>query len=270
MSEERARPKKRLGQHFLRDPHVLDRIADAVGAGPGDTVIEVGPGEGVLTDRLATRAGRVIAIELDRDLVPRLRARYAEQPHVRIVEADVLDVDLAAEAGGPFLLAGNVPYYITTPILFHALRAPRPARAVYLVQKEVADRVVAPAGHDDYGALSVNVQALAHATRLFVVSAGAFRPPPKVESAVLLVTPRADPLVHPHEEHGFQRFVIALFGQRRKQLLRAVREVTDLAAERAEAVIRELGLAPSVRAETLAPEVLVSLYRAVQVACASA
>jgi 16S rRNA (adenine1518-N6/adenine1519-N6)-dimethyltransferase len=263
MTEPRHRPRKRLGQHFLHDRRVLERIADAVAPEPGETIVEIGPGEGALTDLLATRATRLVAVELDRDLAARLRERYAAQPHVEIVEADVLDVSLAELAGGPFVLAGNVPYYITTPILFHALVAPRPRRAVYLVQKEVADRVVAPAGHDDYGALSVNVQALARAERLFTVGAGAFRPPPSVESAVLLVEPRADPLVEPEEERAFQRFVVALFGQRRKQLVRALRESANVSADAALAAVIAAGLEPTARAETIAPAGLVSLFRAV-------
>ena len=266
MTDRAPRAKKRLGQHFLHDRRILERIADAVAPRPGETVIEVGPGQGALTDLLAERATRVVAIELDRELVPRLRARYADRPHVEILEADVLDVDLAAVAGGPYVLAGNVPYYITTPILFHALRAPRPRRAVYLVQKEVADRVVAPAGHDDYGALSVNVQALAVPQKLFAVGPGAFRPAPSVESAVFALEPRAEPLVTPDEEAPFQRFVVAMFGQRRKQLVRAVREVTDLSADAAAAAIASAGLEVTARGETVSPAGFVSLFRA----CASA
>lgn len=257
------RPRKRLGQHFLHDRRVLARIADAVAPAPGDTVIEIGPGEGALTDLLVPLASRLVLIELDRDLAARLRARYAAQPHVEILEADVLDVSLADVARGPYVLAGNVPYYITTPILFHALASPRPRRAVYLVQKEVADRVVAPAGHDDYGALSVNVQALAQAERLGTVGPGAFRPPPTVDSAVLRITPRADPLVTPDEEQPFQRFVVGLFGQRRKQLVRALRESAGLSAEAAHAAVTAAGLSPTTRAETVPPEGLVTLYRAV-------
>ena len=189
------RPRKRFGQHFLKDRSVLTRIADAVGASSGDTVIEIGPGRGALTDVLADRATRLLAIELDRDLAGHLRERYASRPHVTIVEGDVLETDLAALAGGDFVLAGNVPYYITTPILFHALQAPRPRRAVYLVQKEVAERAAAAPGGKEYGALSVNVQAVAHVEILFRVPPGAFQPPPQVDSAVIRVTPRPDPVV---------------------------------------------------------------------------
>jgi 16S rRNA (adenine1518-N6/adenine1519-N6)-dimethyltransferase len=140
------RPRKRFGQHFLRDRGVLARIADALNLEDGTTVIEIGPGRGALTDVLAERAARLLAIEVDRDLAAHLRERYAARPEIEIVEADVLQVDLGALAGGDYVLAGNVPYYITTPILFHALQPPRPRRAVYLVQKEVAERLgAAPA-----------------------------------------------------------------------------------------------------------------------------
>ena len=138
--------RKRFGQHFLKDTRVLDSIVDALGPLAGRTVVEIGPGRGALTDRLVERAGRVIAIELDRDLVQHLRARYAGMAHVEIVEADVLTVSLSALAGPSYVLAGNVPYYITTPIIFHALELPRPDVAVYLVQKEVAERMAAPPG----------------------------------------------------------------------------------------------------------------------------
>ena len=122
-----------------------------------------------------------------------LRARYADNASVTVVEADVLQVNLGDVAGGDFRLVGNVPYYITTPILFHALERPRPNRAVYLVQKEVADRIVAAPGSDDYGALSANVQAVANAKIMFRVAPGSFPPPPKVDSAVVRIEPRDDP-----------------------------------------------------------------------------
>jgi 16S rRNA (adenine1518-N6/adenine1519-N6)-dimethyltransferase len=189
------RPKKRLGQHFLTDPRLLGRIADTLEATRDDTVIEIGPGRGALTEQLLQRAGRVIAIELDRELAPMLAERWKHEPRFQMVEGDVLEQDVAALAGGPYLLAGNVPYNITTPILFHAMRRPRPTRAIYLVQKEVADRVVAPPGSHDYGALSVNVQALAEATLLFNVGAKSFTPPPKVESAVIRIVPRAEAML---------------------------------------------------------------------------
>jgi 16S rRNA (adenine1518-N6/adenine1519-N6)-dimethyltransferase len=261
VSPELPRPRKRLGQHFLSDRQLLARIADAAGATAADTVIEIGPGRGALTEQLLARAGRVIAIELDRDLVPLLRARWAHEPRLTVVEGDVLDQDLHALAGGPYLLVGNVPYNITTPIIFHAMRRPRPERAVYLVQQEVAERVVARPGSGDYGALSVNVQALARAERLFGVSAKAFTPPPKVESAVLRITPRADPVVSADEEEGFRTLVIGAFGLRRKQMRRVLRTLWSLDAEAADAILARAGIAPEARPETLSPEAFARILR---------
>ena len=252
---------KRLGQHFLADGRVLRRIADALELTGEETVVEIGPGRGALTDLLAERARRLVAIELDRALAEMLRARYAGRPHVEIVERDVLETDLAALAGGPYVLAGNVPYYITTPILFHALTPPAPRRAVYLVQREVADRIVAGAGTDAYGALSVNVQASAEARVLFNVPAGAFRPPPKVESAVVRVERLAVPLAGAAEVEPLRRLVQAAFGLRRKQMRRVLRTVRGLDAEAAEAVLAAAGVAPDARPETLAPADFVRLLR---------
>ncbi len=262
MSERLPRPKKRLGQHFLTDPKLLARIADALGATPTDTVIEIGPGRGALTAQLLGRAGRVIAIELDRELAPMLAARWRDEPRFRVVEGDVLEQDLGALAGGAYLLAGNVPYNITTPILFHAMQRPRPLRAVYLVQLEVAQRVVAAPGSEDYGALSVNVQAHADVELLFRVGARAFTPPPKVESAVIRVTPRAEPLMRPDEEEPFRLLVQAAFGLRRKQMRRVVRTVRDVSAEQADAMLAAAGITPEARPETLAPGDFLRLLRA--------
>ena len=261
MSERLPRPKKRLGQHFLTDPRLLGRIADALGATRTDTVIEIGPGRGALTEQLLQRAGRVIAIELDRELAPILRERWKDEPRFTLVEGDVLEQDLGALAGGPYLLAGNVPYNITTPILFHAMQRPRPARAVYLVQKEVADRIVAPAGSEDYGALSVNVQALAVAERLFLVGAKSFTPPPKVESAVIRIVPREDPLLTPEEEEPFRVFVQAAFGLRRKQMRRVLRTVWGVDAERADRALLAAGVDPEARPEALGASAFRELLR---------
>src|SRR6476661_9702975 len=196
--------RKSLGQHFLTDRRILGRIADALKLEGTETVVEIGPGRGALTDLLAERAGRLVAVEVDRALAAMLRERYARRSNVLIAEADVLEVSLGELAAGPYVLVGNVPYYITTPILFHALAHPRAERAVYLVQREVADRLSAKAGTKEYGGLTVNVAAVAKAETLFRVPAGAFSPPPKVESAVVRITPLAEPLVSPAEEKPFR------------------------------------------------------------------
>lgn len=259
-------PRKRFGQHFLTDQHALQRIADALQLTGTETVLEIGPGRGALTDLLADRARRLVCIEVDRDLVAALRERYADRPHVEIIEGDVLTLDLAALAGGPYVLAGNVPYYITTPIIFHALSAPRPLRAVYLVQREVAERLAAEPGSKAYGALSVNVQVVASVEFLGGVSAGAFYPKPKVESAIVRLTPLSEPLVTPDEERDFRVFVIALFGQRRRQLARALRTIANLDASEAHAIVNAAGLAPSMRAEDREPAELVTLARHTRIA----
>src|SRR5689334_14623193 len=253
------RAKRRLGQHFLTDPRLLGRIADALGAGPRDTVLEIGPGPGGLTAALAARAGRVVAIEKDGDLVPALRARV---PGARIVHGDALELDWPALAGEPFLVAGNIPYNITSPLIDKALDAPRPERIVFLVQKEVADRVTAAASDADYGALSVGVQSVARAERLFTVPAGAFQPRPQVDSAVLRLTPLAQPLVSSGDQAQFRRLTVGLFGFRRKQMLRALRELTGWPAERARAALDQAAVAPEVRPEVLPPEAFVRLQRA--------
>ena len=253
--------RKSLGQHFLNDRRILSRIVDALAPEHDETVLEIGAGRGALTELLRERAGRVVAIEYDRALAELLRQRYAGDPKIRIVEADVLGTDLGALADGPYALVGNVPYYITTPILFHALRRPRAQRAVYLVQREVATRMSAPPGSRDYGALSVNLQALASVETLFRIPAGAFTPPPKVESAVVRVTPRPDPVVTPEEEQRFRELVQGAFSMRRKQMRRVVRELQPMSAERAAELLQSVGVGPEVRPETLSPLQFASLLR---------
>jgi len=190
-----------------------------------------------------------------------LRERYARRSNVLVAEADVLEVSLGELAAGPYVLVGNVPYYITTPILFHALTPPRADRAVYLVQREVAQRLVAPPGGKEYGALTVNVAAVARAELLFGVPAGAFSPPPKVESAVVRITPLAEPRVAPEEEQRFRTLVQGAFGMRRKQMRRVVRSLYSLDAEQADAVLARAGIEPEVRPEVLSVEQFVGLMR---------
>jgi 16S rRNA (adenine1518-N6/adenine1519-N6)-dimethyltransferase len=253
--------RKSLGQHFLTDRRILGRIADALHLTGSETVVEIGPGRGALTDLLADRAGRLIAIEYDRALAELLRQRYARRGHVLVAEADVLEVSLGELAAGPYVLVGNVPYYITTPILFHALAPPRAERAVYLVQREVADRLSAAPGTKEYGGLTVNVAAVAKAETLFRVPAGAFSPPPRVESAVVRITPLATPLVTPEEERPLRTLVQNAFGMRRKQMRRVVRSLYALDAPAADELLAAAGVDPEVRPETLSPEQFVALLR---------
>lgn len=267
MPREGARlppPRKRFGQHFLTDPRALDRIVGALDPGPEDTVVEIGPGRGALTDRLAGRCRRLVVVEIDRDLAAHLRGRYALQSSVQVVEGDALEADWAALAGGSYLLAGNLPYYITTPLIFRALASPRPRRAVILVQREVASRLAADPGADDYGALTVNVQVTTRARVVARVAAGAFHPRPAVDSAIVLLEPLAAPLVAPDEERAFRQFVQAVFGMRRKQLVRVVRALRLPDAGRAAALLASLGLPPAVRPEVLSPGDFVRLFRALE------
>ena len=253
--------RKSLGQHFLTDRRILGRIADALHLQGNETVLEIGAGRGALTDLLADRAGRLIAIEYDRALAEILRQRYARRGNVLIAEADVLELSLGDLAAGPYVLVGNVPYYITTPILFHALVPPRADRSVYLVQKEVADRLSAAPGTKEYGALTVNVGAVAKAETLFKVPAGAFTPPPRVESAVVRITPLSAPLISSNEERPFRTLVQSAFGMRRKQMRRVLRSIYGIDAERADAMLAATGIDPEVRPETLTPAQFVSLLR---------
>ena len=248
------RPKKRLGQHFLRHRAVLERIADAVGAGPGTVVLEIGPGQGTLTEVLITRGARVVAIEKDPDLVPGLRLRF---PALEVVEADAQLIDWRAAAHPDhreeFIIAGNIPYNITSPLIDQALKPPRPDRIIFLVQREVAERVASPPGRSDYGALSVGVQAVARVEKLFGVPAGAFHPPPKVDSALLRLTPLEHPLVPDHLVAPFRRMVVGLFGFRRKQLVRGLRQFTGWPAESVIALLAAAGLEPRQRPEVVPP-----------------
>jgi len=203
---------QKLGQHFLISGAALERLAAVVCPGPEELVVEIGPGRGALTEKLLARARRVVAIELDRELAAHLRRKFAADTRLEIVEGDVLSTDLAQ--WGPVPLAGNLPYYITSPILEKALRA-RPLRAVFLVQKEVAQRLSAQPGSRDYGYLTVLTATFARARTLFTVPPGAFRPPPKVESAAVLLEPHA-PVVEDPED--FLRFAARSFRYKRKTL----------------------------------------------------
>lgn len=251
------RPKRRLGQHFLTDPSILNRIVDALDPEPSDTILEIGPGRGALTAVLAERAGTVLAIERDPDLVTALRQSF---PGIDLVAGDALALDWHEVVGhSDFLVIGNIPYNITSPLLDKALTPPRPRRCVFLVQREVGDRIVARPGNKTYGALSVGIQAVARAEVVFRVPAGAFQPPPKVDSVVLRLTPLDVPLVDDAVLSVFRAMVTGLFGLRRKQLLRGIRQLTGWSADEAGAVLRSVGLDPTARPETVAPPGFVAL-----------
>ncbi len=263
---------RRLGQHFLHDPRILDRIIAAIDPAPNDVVLEIGAGWGTLTRRLAPRVGSLVAIEKDKRLAAALTGASNATPHtplpanVSVLAADALRVDwpeiVDAPPGTAWKIIGNVPYQITTPLIQKALSPPPPLPIVivFLIQKEVADRLTASPGGKDYGALSVGVQASASVERLFVVRPGAFVPPPAVDSAVVRITPRADPLVSPDRAAAFRSFVTGLFGQRRRQVRRGLRTVLGLDRDRVVTLLREAGVAQDARPETLPPATLVRLF----------
>ncbi|MBZ5729408.1 MAG: 16S rRNA (adenine(1518)-N(6)/adenine(1519)-N(6))-dimethyltransferase RsmA [Acidobacteriia bacterium] len=207
-------PRQKLGQHFLIKGSVLERIAAAACPARADLVVEIGPGRGALTEKLLKRAARVIAIELDPHLAEHLRRRFAAEPRLEVVQADVLATDLAQ--WGRAAIAGNLPYYITSPILERTLRLDIP-RAVFLMQKEVAERVVAGPGTSAYGFLSAHTALFADARLLFAVRPAAFYPPPKVESAVVLLEPRRHQL-EIGDRQAFLRFIGQCFSHKRKTI----------------------------------------------------
>ena len=209
--------KKSLGQHFLHERGVVDRIVLAVDPKPGDRLVEIGPGQGAMTFPLLDRHGALTAIEFDRDLLAPLAEAARTHGELTLVHANVLDVDFTALAGGAQVrLVGNLPYNLSSPILFHALDHAAAIRDMhFMLQKEVVDRMAAGPGSKVYGRLSVMLQAWCRVTALFTVGPGAFKPPPKVDSAVVRLVPRAPDSVGIDDPARFAAIVRDAFGQRR-------------------------------------------------------
>jgi 16S rRNA (adenine1518-N6/adenine1519-N6)-dimethyltransferase len=252
------RPRKRFAQHFLVQPAIAQRIVDTAALEPGEAVLEIGPGRGVLTRRLAARAARLWAVEIDRDLAAALRAEFAADPRVEIVAADVLRLDLPTllAAAAPVAVVANLPYNISTPVLLQLLDTPDLfSRLVLMLQREVAERVCAPPGGKVYGALTVTVQLVARPAIAFRVPPGAFHPRPQVESAVVVLTPHRPPRLTPPALAAVRCVVRTAFAQRRKQLGNALAPLCPDAAAR----LTALGIDPTRRPETLAIEEFITV-----------
>lgn len=249
------RPRKRFGQHFLHDPGVIARIVGAIDPQPDEALLEIGPGLGALTAPLLARCGRLLAVEVDRDVIGPLRERCAGLGELTVFEADALTIDLATLGGGRRLrLVGNLPYNISTPLLFHLLGQRQHVQDMhFMLQKEVIMRMTAGPGSREYGRLSVMLGWACEAERLFDIGPGAFTPPPRVWSSIVRLRPRQAPLGPPVDARRLQAVVTAAFGQRRKTLRNALRALLDAEA------IRDCGIDPGIRPEMLAIEDFVRL-----------
>jgi len=276
-SARRPQIKPKLGQHFLASEDVAERIVDALGDVSESTVLEIGPGKGIITSLLAKRARRLIAVELDRVLAAQLRLRFGMYRNVEIIEADVLSVDIDSLFGPkpglgrpgieikpqPAKVVGNLPYYITSDILLRLFQFSKYFESiVIMVQKEVADRIAAEPGGRDFGMLSATAQLYARVEKLFTLPPGAFSPPPKVHSTVL----RLD--IDPQQEKlgvagdGFIDFLRFSFGQKRKTLWNNLKE--NYPETRLKEALAEAHVKPTARAETLSLEQGAAVYRALR------
>ncbi|HEU4928833.1 MAG TPA: 16S rRNA (adenine(1518)-N(6)/adenine(1519)-N(6))-dimethyltransferase RsmA [Candidatus Krumholzibacteria bacterium] len=267
MKDGRFRPKKRFGQNFLHDRGIAARIVDAAGIAPGDAVVELGPGRGVLTRLIAERGARLIALELDRGLVDELRAEFAGSPRVEIVSADFTKVSLGAllsERGlNRCVLIGNIPYHLTRDVLFDFLvdEYGTISRAVIMVQREVGDRIASKPGSRSYGIPSVVLQSLYEIDVVARAGAGAFQPPPKVASIVLAFRPLSKPLLAPDDVRPFIALVRGVFQQRRKTVQKSLRACYSLSEESLARIQDETGIDLRLRPEALSKEAFLALSR---------
>jgi 16S rRNA (adenine1518-N6/adenine1519-N6)-dimethyltransferase len=247
--------RKRFGQHFLHDPAIIDRIVHSVGPTRGEHVVEIGPGRGALTGRLLEAAGELDAIEVDRGLAAELRERFVREPGFHLHEADALEFDfgsLALKRGGRLRIVGNLPYNISTPLLFHLLEVRQHVTDLtIMLQKEVVDRMIARPGSAHYGRLTVMLAPWVNVERLFDVGPGAFQPPPRVWSSIARLTVWREPAFAVDER--FAALVAAAFAQRRKTLRNSLRGRLD------EHAMRAAGVDPGARPETLKPEQFAAL-----------
>lgn len=263
LAEKGLRLKKSLGQHFLTDPRILDQMIEAAGLDPEAGVLEIGPGIGALTERLAMAAGQVVAVELDDRLIPVLSSLFSEQPHVHILHGDVMNLDLTRLLRDylgdchRISVVANLPYYVTTPILMRLLEEKLPLdRIVIMIQKEVAERLTASPGSKAYGSITVAARYYAETEWVTKVPAHVFVPRPQVDSAVIQLKIREQPPVEVRDEALLFRVIRAAFGQRRKTLLNALSTGAVLGQEKAilSRVLLEAGIDPKRRGETLSLE----------------
>ncbi|RMD68195.1 MAG: 16S rRNA (adenine(1518)-N(6)/adenine(1519)-N(6))-dimethyltransferase RsmA [Gammaproteobacteria bacterium] len=244
-------PKKRLGQHFLHDPQAIARILSALHPRRGEPVVEIGPGQGALTCPLLEAVGELHAVEKDRDLIPVLLARCGEKGQLHLHLANALTFDFAALAPAPHTLrvVGNLPYNISTPLLFHLLDQIDAIRDMhFMLQKEVVDRLAASPNTSSYGRLTLMVQAFCRVERLFNLKPGAFSPPPRVASSFVRLTPLPHPAVDERDFPCFRRLVNQAFSQRRKTLANALRGLLPAS------LLEAYGISPRCRPETLGIE----------------
>jgi 16S rRNA (adenine1518-N6/adenine1519-N6)-dimethyltransferase len=240
------RPRKRFGQHFLSDPGVIDAIVQAIDPGPGDTIVEIGPGQGAITAPLARKAGQLHCIELDRDLVASLRRRFSIAENVAVHEADALSFDYC-ELGDSLRIVGNLPYNISTPLLFHMIECcDCVADMHFMLQKEVVDRMTAGPGTRAYGRLGIMLGCHLGVEALFEVDPQCFDPPPAVVSAVVRLTPLGSARPAIDDEKLLGRLVATAFSQRRKTVRNALKTLLG------EEELRLLGVDPGLRPEALA------------------
>jgi 16S rRNA (adenine1518-N6/adenine1519-N6)-dimethyltransferase len=239
--------RKRFGQNFLHDPGIIGRIIAAINPRPDESLVEIGPGQGAITLPLLKAAGKLTVVELDRDLILPLQTHCREAGELTVHNADALRLDFCSLADGTRLrVVGNLPYNISTPLLFHLLDQHHCIQDMhFMLQKEVVDRMAAQPGSRQYGRLSVMLQYRCQVTPLFVIGPGAFNPPPKVDSAFVRLDPYAQPPISVDDESVFAALVRQAFAQRRKTLRNTLREMLD-ANE-----IKEAGVDPTARAETL-------------------
>ncbi len=265
-----TRAKRSLGQNFLIDVGFQKRIVASLDLHPEDEVVEVGPGTGALTKHIVATGARVIAVELDDDLSDALELQYSLSDNIRVIHGDALDTDFSTigdKLPEQRKIVGNIPYNITTPLLFHLLaRNARPERIIVMIQKEVADRILAAPGEKTYGALSVGVRAIAKARRLFNVPRGAFRPSPDVESTVLEIRPLRPFPLSVEEEHDLRELTRAAFAWRRKQFQKILRgaQIYGLSAEQVAHIAEATGSDLEHRPETFSPEQFIILARALR------